>query len=144
MLETFQDWKFAKQVSSLYLCIFENVFEKAKETFETGSILCENCRITGHSLLQVKFNTNTLPEICEKIQKNATELYKQSPKTKQEHIKLLTVSIGVDVVVKIDDTFYVSSIIKSYSYFSFVFCCAKEGRVLGNNETNVATLKILR
>ena len=92
----------------------------------------------------MKFNTNTLPEICEEIQTNATELYKQSPKTKQEHIKLLTVSIGVDVVVKIDDSFYVSSIIKSYSYFSFVFCCAKEGRVLGNNETNVATLKILR
>ena len=41
--------------------------------------------------------------------------------------------------VKIDDEVYVLSIIKNYCYFSFVFCCAKEGRVV-----DVATLKILR
>ena len=92
----------------------------------------------------MKFNTDTLPEICWKFQTNATELYKQPPKTKQEHIKLLIVSIGVDVVARIDYEVYVLSIIKCYSYFSFVFCCAKEGRVLGNNKIDVATLKILR
>ena len=51
------------------------------------------------------------------------ELYKQ-PKTKttkKEHIRLVTVSIGVDVVAKTDDDIYVLSIIKIYSYFSFVF-----------------------
>ena len=34
--------------------------------------------------------------------------------------------------------------IKTYCYFSFVICCVKEGRVVGNNESDVATLKILR
>ena len=60
-------------------------------------------------------------------------------------MKLVTVSIGVDTVVKIDDDLYVLSIIKIYCYFSFFFfCCAKEGRVVGNNESDVATLKVLR
>ena len=36
----------------------------------------------------------------------ATELYKQLPKTKKKHIKL--VSTGVDVVLKIDAEVYVS------------------------------------
>ena len=64
-------------------------------------------------------------------------------KQKREDIKLVTVSSGVDVVVKIDDEVYVLSIIKLYCYFSFVFCCAKEGRVVENNQSNVATFKIL-
>ena len=59
-------------------------------------------------------------------------------------MKLVIVSTGVDVVAKIDDEVYVLSIIKIYCYFSFVFCCAKEGRVVENNESDVATLKILR
>ena len=36
-------------------------------------------------------------------------------------MKLVTVSIGVDTVVKIDDDLYVLSIIKIYCYFSFFF-----------------------
>ena len=64
-------------------------------------------------------------------------------KQKIERIKLVIVSIAVDVA-KIDDEVHVLSIIKIYSYFSFVFCCVKEGRVVENNESDVATLKILR
>ena len=56
----------------------------------------------------------------------------------------MIVSIGVDVIAKVDDEVYVLSIIKIYCYFSFVFCCAKEGRVVEYNESDVATLKILR
>ena len=64
-------------------------------------------------------------------------------KQKIERIKLVIVSIAVDVA-KIDDEVHVLSIIKFYCYFSFVFCCVKEGRVVENNESDVATLKILR
>ena len=53
-----------------------------------------------------------------KDQTIAIELYKQ-PKTKKEHIRLVIVFIGVDVVAKTVDKFYI--IIKIYSYFSFVF-----------------------
>ena len=51
------------------------------------------------------------------------------------------------MVVKIDGEVYVLwglCIIKIYCYFSFVFCCAKEGRVAEYNESDVGTLKILR
>ena len=65
-------------------------------------------------------------------------------KQKKDHIELVIVSIGVDVVAKIDDEIYVLSVIKTYCYFSFVLCCTKEGRVFENNENDVATLKILR
>ena len=65
-------------------------------------------------------------------------------KQKKVHIKLAIVSTGVDVVAKIDDGLYVLSIIEIYCYFSFVLCCAKEGRVVENNESVVAALKILR
>ena len=64
-------------------------------------------------------------------------------KQKIERIKLVIVSIAVDVA-KIDDKVHVLSIIKIYCYLSFVFCCVKEGRVVENNESDVATLKILR
>ena len=65
-------------------------------------------------------------------------------KQKKDHIELVIVSIGVDVVAKIDDEIYVLSVIKTYCYFWFVLCCTKEGRVFENNENDVATLKILR
>ena len=48
------------------------------------------------------------------------------------------------MIAKVDDEVYVLSIIKIYCYFSFVFCCVKEGRVVECNESDVATLKILR
>ena len=56
----------------------------------------------------------------------------------------MIVSIGVGAFTKIDDEAYVLSIIKMYCYFSFVFCCAKEGQVVENSESDLATLKILR
>ena len=36
-------------------------------------LYCENCRITDHSLLQVKFNTDVLLEICLTFEATATE-----------------------------------------------------------------------
>ena len=48
------------------------------------------------------------------------ELYKQpKTKTKKEHTRLVIVYIGVDVVAKIVDEFYILS--KVYCDFSFVF-----------------------
>ena len=171
--------KVFKQASSLYLCIFKNVFEKARKTSEKGSILWKLQdyrpklkfnqgrlkRPWFNRLNYVKFNTDALLEICRscwlqhyKIKKKLQRRdewklrFKQLQlnyinnyqKQKREDIKLVTVSSGVDVVVKIDDEVYVLSIIKLYCYFSFVFCCAKEGRVAENNQSNVATFKILR
>ena len=50
----------------------------------------------------------------------AIELYKQAKtKTKKEHIRLVIVFIGVDVLAKIVDEFY--TLIEIYSYFSFAF-----------------------
>ena len=43
----------------------------------------------------------------------------QKQKQHKKHVRLA--SIGVDVVAKIDDEVYVLSIIRIYSYFSFVF-----------------------
>ena len=48
------------------------------------------------------------------------------------------------MVAKVDDEVYVLSIIKMYCYFSFAFYCAKEARLVGYNESDAATLKILR
>ena len=49
------------------------------------------------------------------------------------------------MVAKIDDEVYVLTIIKIYSYFFIcLLCCAKEGRVVENIESDVANLKILR
>ena len=51
----------------------------------------------------------------------------------------------MDVVAKIDDEVFAWSIIKIYNYFFFVFlCCAKEGQVVENIESYVATSKIVR
>ena len=55
-----------------------------------------------------------------KDQTIAIKLYKQpKTKTKKEHITLVIAFIGVDVVAKIVDKFYI--LIKIYSYFSFIF-----------------------
>ena len=78
-----------------------------------------------------------------KDQTIAIELYKQpEPKPKKEHIRLVIVFIGVDVVAKIVDEFYI--LIKIYSYLSFTFCCFKEDRVAKNIKSHVDTLRILR
>ena len=45
----------------------------------------------------------------------------QKQKQKKIYERLVIVSIGVDVVAKIDDEVYVLSIIKVNSYFSLVF-----------------------
>ena len=70
--------------------------------------------------------------------------YTNNQKQKTELIKLLVVSIGVYLVTKTDDEVYVLSNIKIYCHCSFILCCVKEGRVVENNESDVATLKILR
>ena len=66
--------------------------------------------ITAPTMIQKKISFQTM----------AIELYKQpKPKTKKEHMILVIVFIGVDVLAKIVDEFYI--LIKIYSYFSFVF-----------------------
>ena len=67
------------------------------------------------------------------------ELYKQSKTaSKKEHIRLVIVSVGVDVVAKTDDGIYVLNTIKTYDYlFICLFCCAKEGWVVKNIKSNV-------
>ena len=78
-----------------------------------------------------------------KDQTIAIELYKEpETKTKKGHIRLVIVLIGVDVVAKIVDEFYI--LIKIYSYLSFAFCCVKEDRVAENIKSDVDTLRILR
>ena len=44
-----------EQASSLYLCLFKKV--RKLEKHQKRGLFSENCRITDHSLLQVKFNT---------------------------------------------------------------------------------------
>ena len=67
------------------------------------------------------------------------ELYKQSKTaSKKEHIRLVIVSVGVDVVAKTDDRIYVLNTIKTYDYlFICLFCCVKEGWVVKNIKSNV-------
>ena len=58
------------------------------------------------------------------FQATAIELYKQPKETNRKRtlkISLVISSIRVGVVGKTDDEVYVSSIIKIYSYFLFVF-----------------------
>ena len=50
----------------------------------------------------------------------AIELYKQPKETNRSYFSRIS-SIRVGVVAKTDDEVYVSSTIKLYSYFSFVF-----------------------
>ena len=56
------------------------------------------------------------------FQSIAIELYKQprTKTTKKEHRRLVTVFTGVNVGAKSDDEMYILSIMKIYSYFSFV------------------------
>ena len=52
----------------------------------------------------------------------AIQLYKQPKETNRNYFSRLVIrSIRVGVVAKTDDEAYVSSTIKMYSYFSFVF-----------------------
>ena len=48
-------------------------------------------------------------------------IHSQKKQTEKEHLRLVISSIRVGVVAKTDDEVYVSSTIKMYSYFSFVF-----------------------
>ena len=49
-------------------------------------------------------------------------------------------SIGVDVVAKTDDDTYVLIVIKIYNFHFSCCCCDKEGRVVENIESDVATI----
>ena len=95
----------------------------------------ENCRIVDHSLIKVKLNTDALLESLFLQQKGYHDDMKENLNFKQlqldyinnqkqkekKHIRLVTVSIEVDVVAKIDDEVSALSTIKIYSYISFVF-----------------------
>ena len=56
----------------------------------------------------------------------AIKLYKQ-PKTKinKEYIRLVTVSIGIDVVIKTDDEIYVLIILKNLFHLFSLLCHRK-------------------
>ena len=56
--------------------------------------------------------------------------YRNNQKQKKEHIKLLVVSIGVDLVAKTDDEVYVLSNIKIYCHCSFVYVVSKKVELL--------------
>ena len=47
----------------------------------------------------------------------------QKKKKKKQHIRLVTVSVGVDLVAKTDYEVYVLSIIKIYSFHLFSLLC---------------------
>ena len=102
----------------------------------------ENCRITYHILLSVRYNKSPLLEILRRrhlqhkniksshddikeksaFQTIAIELYKQPKETNRNYFSRLVISsIRVGVVAKTDDEVYVSSIIIMCGYFSFVF-----------------------
>ena len=55
----------------------------------------------------------------------AIELNKQPKRTEKEHIRLVIVSIGVDVVSKTDDKIYVLIIIEIYTFHLFSLLCQK-------------------
>ena len=140
-------------------------FWGSKEISETRSF-CENCRITDHGLLQEKFNIDTLLEICrscwlrhQKIKKNYNDDIKENFHFK--HFQLIYINNHQKQkkrAHKISNSLCWSRYgcqnwwwplcLKYYQnlllLFIFFFCCAKEGRVVGNNESDVATLKILR
>ena len=65
----------------------------------------------------------------------------QKAKTKTEHIKIIIVSIGVDIVAKTDDEIYALHIIKTYSFHLFSLLCQRSS--CEDIEGDVATLKIL-
>ena len=75
----------------------------------------------------------------------AIELYKQPKETNRNYFSRLVISsIRVSVVSKTDDEVYVSSTIKMYSYFSFVFSTVpKKVQLLKILESDVGTLKII-
>ena len=76
------------------------------------------------------------------------ELHKQAKISKQnkQHLRLIISSIRVGVVAKTDDEVYVLSTIKVYCCFLSIFFTVlffKEGRVVENIESDVATLEIV-
>ena len=104
------------------------------------ALFCKSFGITYHSLSDVKYDTRNLTKVLfttlnykkkrdnikgnYAFQATAIELYKQPKETNRKRtpkISLVISSISVGVVGKTDDEVYVSSIIKIYSYFLFVF-----------------------
>ena len=133
------DWCLLKRFLSMQTCFtytyLKKVLRKAEKHLRRN-LFFESCWITDHDILKVmKFNrslqrmlivalklkkapTTIRKKIC--ISDNHIEYIIQKTETKKEHIRLVIVFIGVDVLVKIADEFYI--LIKIYSYFSFVLC----------------------
>ena len=105
-------------------------------------LFCDSCGITCHRLLNKKYNKGLTRNSTKVLftalkykksshgdikgksafQTIAIELHKQPKGTNRNHFSRLVISsIRVGVVAKTDDEVYVSSTIKMYSYFSFVF-----------------------
>ena len=79
----------------------------------------------------------------------AIELYKQPKETNRNYFSRLVISsFRVGVVAQTDNVsssmVYVSSTIKMYSYFSFVFSTVpKKVQLFNESESDVATLKMI-
>ena len=115
-------------------------YSKKLEKHLWRALFCKSFGITYHSLPDVKYDTRNLTKVLfttlnykkkrdnikgsYAFQATAIELYKQPKETNRKRtpkISLVISSIRVGVVGKTDDEVYVSSIIKIYSYFLFVF-----------------------
>ena len=134
--------KITKHASLLYLCIFQKVFEKARERSETESILWKlqdyRPSLASSEIQHIRFARILLKSLIAALKDKKQN---QKAKTKTEHIKIIIVSIGVDIVAKTDDE-TMPYILSKLTVFICFLCCAN-GRVVEDIEGDVATLKIL-
>ena len=83
-------------------------------------LYCESCGFRYHRLLNVKYNKCPLLEILLGDIKGKSAF--QTIVTNRNYFsRLLISSLRVSMAAKTDDEVYVSSTIKIYSYFSFIF-----------------------
>ena len=118
--------KITKHASLLYLCIFQKVFEKARERSETESILWKlwdyRPSLASSEIQHIRFARILLKSLIAALKDKKQN---QKAKTKTEHIKIIIVSIGVDIVAKTDDEIYALHIIKTYSFHLFSLLCQR-------------------
>ena len=132
--------KVTKYTRLFYLFISQKILEKCRKTSVAWSILWKSWdyipQITQCEIQQRSFTRNFTKVLFTalKYKKALTAIlkenlrykqlrlnYKNSQKKQTYFSRLVTSSIRVGAVTKTDDEFYVSSTIKMYSYFSYVF-----------------------
>ena len=124
-----------KRTSVFYLVCLKKYKKKLDKRLWRG-LFCERCEIKGMR----RFSRNlkkVLPEVWK--DKNTKENIKEI----KEHEISNTLHWGLSVVPQTDDEIYVSISIGEYIIIFLCFLhCAKEGRVVENIESEVATWKI--